>query len=464
MNRKQLKIVIALTAALGVAGSVHAKATPDEIAQIGKKYTCTGAEKAGTASGVAEFTGKYLGAMPGMIPNGETGKHQTDPYAAEKPLFTITAQNLAQYADKLSEGQKAMFKKYPNSYKMNVYQSHRDFRYDDSICKAALHNAQHAEVVADGMTANNAVRGAAPFPFPKTGAELVYNVLMPPRTTTIYRDTDLAIVYANGNVLWGWQKQWGYSAANDIKLRGQKYEGISAYNKIVTLLPEREKGNNTKTLDYFDFKEPRGIWQYLASTRRIRQAPGFAFDMPNPSAAGTITIDDTRLMNGSPERYNWKIVGKKEVYLPANNFKLESKEVGDDKYKKLLTPGHENPEFVRWELRRAWILEATLKEGYRHLYPNRTMYVDEDNSLATMADNFDARGNIWRFNWINNLYVGGARTNTYEAYSAYYHDLNTGNYTVYDLTQAKPHSLYVDPANVDYSRPDFYSTESLKTD
>lgn len=444
----------------GVSGGAQARATPEELGRLGKQLTCMGAEKAGTPAGVAEWSGKWLGAAPGMA--SEPGKHPGDPYAGEKPLFVITAQNAAQYADRLSEGQKAMFRKYPNSFRMQVYPSHRDFRYDDTICRVIESNAAEAELAADGQSVSNGHMGAIPFPFPKSGLELLWNGVMPAVPHVEHRDTDLAVVYPNGNVLWGQQLVWTLSRANDPKLRGKKHEGVAAYARGVTLLPEREKGVMTRVLDSFVMdKEARLAWQYIPAARRVRQAPGFGFDMPMASSANTITIDDARMFNGSGERYHWKILGKKEIYIPYNNFRLEGKAVGDNRYAKLLTPNHENPELVRWELHRVWVLEARLKDGNRHLYPQRVLYLDEDSWLFTMADNFDAQGNLWKFNWINNLYQPGP--NVFNQYSAYYHDLSSGHYTVYDLTQARPQSVVSNLPGAEYANMAFYSIDNLKS-
>jgi hypothetical protein len=458
MTIKISRHVLAAAMAVCAISSAHAKATAEEIAKLGNQLTCVGAEKAGTPSGVAEFTGKWLGPAPGM--STEPGIHPSDPYAGEKPLFTITAQNVAQYADKLSEGQKGMFKKFPSTYKMNVYPSHRDFRYDDSICKVIAQNAAQAELAPDAFSVTVGFRGAPLFPFPKNGLEAVWNGQFPTRTFVEYRDSDLAVVYANGTILWGKQLFWDYQPQNDPKLRGTKMEGPSNYARIVTLLPEREKGNVTRTVDDFTMgKGARLAWQYLPGNRRVRQAPDFGFDMPNPSSGGTLTVDETRLFNGSHERYNWKLLGKKELYIPYNNFALESPAVGANQYAKLLTPGHENPDFVRWELHRVWVLEARLKEGYRHLYGTRILFLDEDSWQFTMSDIFDSRGALWRFNWINNYYMPGPKI--FEGVSAFYHDLNTGNYSVYDLMQAKPKSVVVDAPGVEYANPTFYSLENL---
>ena len=53
-------------------------------------------------------------------PGGKRG----DPFKDDKPLFSITAQNLDKYADKLADGTKAMFKKYPD-YRIDVYPTRR---------------------------------------------------------------------------------------------------------------------------------------------------------------------------------------------------------------------------------------------------------------------------------------------------------------------------------------------------
>ncbi|WP_300656280.1 DUF1329 domain-containing protein, partial [Pseudomonas sp.] len=124
-------VILVATAAVnaGILGNAYAQVTPEEAAKLGKELTCVGAEKAGNAEGtIPEFTGKYLGEVPGWKHVMYSGDHAVDPYAAEKPILVITAENMSQYEPHLSEGQKALFKRYPTTYKMNVYPGHRDFR------------------------------------------------------------------------------------------------------------------------------------------------------------------------------------------------------------------------------------------------------------------------------------------------------------------------------------------------
>ena len=92
-----------------LAGSVTAAVSPDEAAKLGSSLTPIGAQKEGNADGsIPAWTG-------GLAASGKVdGKgFLSDPFADEKPLFTITVQNVEQYKDKLSDGQLAMFKRYP---------------------------------------------------------------------------------------------------------------------------------------------------------------------------------------------------------------------------------------------------------------------------------------------------------------------------------------------------------------
>ena len=138
-----------------------------------------------------------------------------DPYASEKPLFTITAENLSQYAERLTDGQKAMFAKYPKTYRMPVYPGHRDFRFSDAVCAAAKKNAENAVLEADGLGTVGAVKGALPFPIPKSGLELAFNNLLPSRAFTEHTLRDNANVLADGSIVWGRADNKAFSQVND---------------------------------------------------------------------------------------------------------------------------------------------------------------------------------------------------------------------------------------------------------
>ena len=77
-----------------------------------------------------------------------------------------------------------------------------------------------------------------------------------------------------------------------------------------------------------------------------------------------------------PSATNWKLIGKKEIYVPYNAYKLHDKNLT---YEEILTPLHLNPDVLRYELHRVWVIEATLKSGMRHIYKKRVHYIDEDS-------------------------------------------------------------------------------------
>lgn len=99
------------------------------------------------------------------------------------------------------------------------------------------------------------------------------------------------------------------------------------------------------------------------------------------------------MFNGAPDRYDWKLVGKRELYIPYNAFRLESPQL---QYADVVKPGHINADITRYELHRVWVVEATLKPGERHVYAKRVMYLDEDSWQIVLADHFDARNTLWR--------------------------------------------------------------------
>lgn len=427
---------------------LHAAAMPEEIARLGNDLTCVGAEKAGNADGsLTAWTGKWLGA-PDHVDFKGTGHHPIDPYADEQPLFVITAANMADYAQRLSAGQKALFATYPDTFRIPVYRTRRDFRFSDSVCDATLQNSKSARLVSDGEGVE-ATTGGILFPFPKTGLELMWtSSFFTFRPWTEEYVSDNAYVLSNGRINWGQVHSRNLAPPLEPGKQG-KSEGPSSFYLNETLLPLRDRGEINTGVEFFDHsKEPRQSWRYDPGTRRVRQSPEYGFDMQFPGTGGSITVDEVRIFNGSGQRYNWSIVGKQEMYVPANAYRIHSSEV---RYADLLTPGHVNPEQMRYELRRVWVLEANVKENYRHLYTKRHMYVDEDSWLMIMADNYDARGSLWRTSMINYFYAPEAQT--WQAGVGLYHDLEARSYLAFNLINEQPNGYILNRG--DLSSRDF---------
>lgn len=414
-----------LAMALGLAAAappLSAKVSPEEAAKLDTdELTCMGAQRAGSDSGVAAFTGKWVGTWPGQTkPHG----YEPGPYADEQPLFTITAQNMSQHEDKLTEGQKALFKLYPDSYRMNIYPSHRDFAFKPHVCDVTKKNAVTAEVVDNGMGITG-TSGSIPFPFPKSGIEAAWNIINPPRAWTESAITDIANVYANGSVAWGRNRFMTMNPGNhpDPDQRGSYTDKISAYFYTGYFLPERDRGFVAVGYQPNNFKnDATQSWQYQPGIRRVRQAPEVCCDYPVPPA-GMRTVDDDYGFNGSPERYTWKLVGKAEMYVPYHNFKINDPSL---KYSDFIQPNTPNPDVIRYELHRVWIVEGELRDGMRHVYSKRRLYADEDTWLTLWADNYDARGQLWRTTLVNFFY--SQESATFHRGATIYHDLTARAY------------------------------------
>ncbi|MFI0545373.1 MAG: DUF1329 domain-containing protein [Brachymonas sp.] len=432
-----------------LATAAFAKASPAEVARLGKDLTCAGAEKAGNKEGVAEFTGKWLGAPPGF----STTEPLKNPYANEKPLYTVTGENMAKYAQFLSPGLQTMLKKYP-SYALPVYQSHRDFRYADWVCDRALENAKIAELT-DGGQGIVGVRGSlAYFPFPKTGLELAANLTYAfrPSEAAFY---DVAVVYPGNRIAWGRQNYRIFNQNSDPSLKPTTTVGtVYANANVTTLLPLRDAGTNFVTTDSFNTKSmPRVTFGYDPGTRRVRQYPAFGFDSPDPATSGFRTIDEDRLFNGSPERYDWKILGKQSMIIPYNAYGLDDTRV---KYQDLLGIHHINPAHTRYEMHRLWVVEATLKPTYRHKYAKRIIFVDEDTWQPILEDNYDSRGQLWRVNQVHLKYIYG--TEGFQTRVTTYNDILRDAYVIDRMTnEAQQQPRYGKAAGLDASMftPDY---------
>ncbi len=424
-----------LSAAFVIAlapATASAKLTPAEAAKLdGPELNCMGGTKAANKDGsIPQWGGQWVGKWPGM--KGEHG-YEPGPYAAEKPLFTINAQNYSKYAAKLTAGQKELFKKYPQNYSMIVYPTHRDFGNPQWACDVTKKNALESELVNGGKGVTG-TGGGPTFPIPKSGLEAIWSVKTAYRAWTEKGVLDIANVYGNGTIGWGRNRFFTMNLMNDPKTRRSLTDRINSYFYTAYLLPERDKGLVAVGFQPNDYsKDATQAWQYLPGTRRVRQAPEVGYDYPVPPA-GLHTTDEDYGFNGSPERYNWKLLGKQEIYLPFHNFKINDPTI---KYKELITPNTINPKYVRYELRRVWVLEANLIEGLRHQYKTRRIYVDEDSWQVLWADHYDGRDQLWRVAVI--LYFYSQESSAHHRGVQLFHDLTAGVYEATNLlNERKP--------------------------
>lgn len=449
MSKQGVVISLAAAISMTLAGLANAAVSPEEAARLGQDLTCVGAERAGNADGsIPEFKGTYVGEVPGWNAPPHSGAHPVDPFADDQPILVITAANMAEHADKLTVGQQAMFKRYPDTYKINVYEGRREFAYPEVVCERAKWNALNAEVVDDGFGYTGL--GYVPFPIPKSAMEVLWNHQLPFRAWTQDEIRDIASVTANGSI--GWGRSHGRCLAPpmdpDPNLRPHTDDGVSAYCTTEVLLPLRERGNTSLNHEPYNYRTAaRTAWSYNTGTRRVRLAPGYGYDQPLGGSNGLMTIDEDRLFNGAPDRYDWTLIGKQEIIIPANAYKVHSKDIS---YGDLLTVNHPNPDFLRYELRRVWVIEANVKEGSRHLYGKRRLFIDEDTWHAVLADNYDSRGELWKHAIINYYYHPD--TSAWQAGTSFFHDLNSGGYIGYTLFNERERAAILNKGDMDPSQ------------
>ena len=420
---KMRKLATAVVASLTLAsGSALAAVSADEAAKLGNSLTPVGAEKAANADGSIPA---WDGGLTSVVARG------TNPFGDEQPLYTITNANKDQYKDLLTPGQIALFNKYPDSYQMPVYPTHRTAAYPQSVYDKAKKNATSA-TLENGSAAN--FDETVPFAIPQNGLEVVWNHLMRYRGGAAARDIMQAAVQRNGSYtpvkmsdefMFPWYLSDGYDEKKDAN--------IVFYFKQKIKSPARLTGTTLLVHETLDqVKQPRLAWIYNSGQRRVRRAPQVAYDGPGTAADGLRTSDNYDMYNGATDKYDWKLVGKQELLIPYNSFEFASV-----KYDDLIRAGHVNPEHTRYEKHRVWVVEATLKQGERHIYAKRTFYIDEDTWQMSVIDHYDGRGELWRVAEAHQLQYTASKV-PWTA-GEIIHDLQSGRYIAMGLTnEEKP--------------------------
>lgn len=438
--------LVAACLALATTVPAFAAVTAEEAAQLKTTLTPLGAERAGNKEGAIPA---WTGAAPQAPADYKTGGLRLDPFAADKPLYTITAENAAKYADKLTDGQKALLKAFPKTFRMDVYPTRRSAAAPQWVYDNTFKNATRAKTTGNGNYLEGAY-GGTPFPIPKTGHEAMWNHLL------AYPGETAELNFANwhtsaegkhtqitrGKVIW----QFPYYF-KDGSL--ETFKGVHSRALLRQSDPAFKAGESVMVF-YMTNGDTQG-WQYLAGQRRVRKAPTVAYDTPNDITSGLENWDEVQVFSGALDRYNYKLVGKKELIVPYNMNRFHSLPPEGR-----LAAQHVNPDAMRFELHRVWVVEATLAEGKRHVVPKRVMYLDEDTWAAVWADLWDANGQLWRSNFGLPLnMIEGGFVHAKLAYGSHNH--LTGGYVIsgqadyargpfWGLVDRKPDSFYTPDA------------------
>jgi hypothetical protein len=379
-----------ILAALGSAPAFCA-VTPEEAKQIGATLTPFGAIKAGNKEGtIPAYSGVPI-ATPAAFDPKNPG-YLPDPFASERPLFSIDARNMAQHADKLAAGVKAMLEKHPG-YRLDIYPTHRTMIYPKYALDGSAANAASCKLVDEDLAGCQA---GVPFPIPKTGDEVLFNHQVAFNGVASKYTVGSYVVDKSGRAtLMAWFQASAEAPYWDPANKG---DGSGASRTMMrfrydTDEPARSAGERLLLIYPVDRKAPTPIYQYLPGQRRVKLSPDLAYDTPNPSSGGSSGMDEVQGFFGRADRFDWKLVGRKEMYIPYNNYSLLQPACNEEK---ALTRDFINPACMRWELHRVWHVEGTLKSGKRHIFSKRVMYIDEDAYTGGVYEGYDSAGKLYR--------------------------------------------------------------------
>ncbi|MCU9947818.1 DUF1329 domain-containing protein [Pseudomonas sp. PDM13] len=374
----------ALLALLGNA-PIYA-ATSADLARLGNELTPIGAQKAGNADGsIPAWTGGLTQAPAGWSPG------HGDPFAADKPLYSVDARNLAQYQQLLPEGQAALIKAYPG-YRLDVYPTHRSCAIPTEVAERSKAFAGQARIGADGWRLEQAVGAAVPFPVPQSGIEVLWNYKL--RYMAKGRRAQISLLVREKGGALTEVRQWAheYYPYNDAAVKDSgDTDGMEAKLLYDVLSPSSRAGEMYLVHAFLD--KAQSSWIYFPGQRRVRLAPSFAYDNPIAGSDNLYFVDQINMFTGALDRYDFKLLGKKEMLVPYNSFRLVDKA---NKYEQLIGQDYLNRDVQRYEKHRVWVVEATVKADKRHSFAKRMFYFDEDSWSLLHVDMYDAKGNLWR--------------------------------------------------------------------
>ena len=416
--------------ALG-ASAAMAAVSAAEAAKLGAELTPLGGQKAGNADGsIPAWDGGLTSAAQAGFPNYRPGQHHPDPYASDKPLYTVTAANMSQYASKLTEGHKKLLQTYRATFKMNVYPTHRSAAAPQRIYDATKRIATTAQLAKGGNGVTNAGEGI-PFAIPKEGVEIFWNHVLRYRGDVIVRQIGQAPVTASGALHHGQVPRRDHGG---VQPAGSEVGELSTTpSRTSSRKPWRPRASPAKCCWCRRRSTSRSRIAAPGSTTRASAASVARRTSPStiPAPAPTTCVRPTSSTCTTAVRSvttgrSW---ARKKSSCPYNSYKLDSNTL---KYTDILKKNHINPDVARYELHRVWVVDSKLKAGQSHLYSRRTLYVDEDSWHILAVDCYDSRGQLYRVQ---------------EGHVIQYYDvpaLWTALETVYDLSNGRYLALGLD--------------------
>jgi tetratricopeptide (TPR) repeat protein len=364
--------------------SASADSTASSAASRKIALTPIGAEAAANADGsIPAWNG---GISRAQWPAGfEIGQRLADVFAADQPVFVIDGRNADQYTNRLSSGHRWLLAHKPG-YRMPVFTTRRSVGYPKAIYEASQANLDRAKLT--GTDSLTGARLGVPFSKPENGVEVLWNHRTRYRGDSLEMQSTQAVVQPGGRT----------SELKQLERVLFRYGNIAnpadLSQRNILLYYLSSFGRNFVSPDFVALvhetadatQDARNVWAMPTDMGRLFRIPPVGYDQPFPGSDGLYFIDMVDMYNGALDRYVWKLLGKRELYIPYNNYRIGD---GRYRYSQLLTPGFLNPEATRYELHRVWVVEATERPGRKHSFGKRVFYVDEDSWNIVLVENYD---------------------------------------------------------------------------
>ncbi len=427
MTTRNLIKLMLLVWLMARAATGQAAVSAEEAARLGQGLTPVGGLKAANGDGsIPEWRGASLyndaqKNVQGHPDDAQLVELVKGLNSGDAPLFTITRANMAEHTGKLTEGQKALLQG-REGYAIPVYASQRGAFYPATINEATIRNATSARL--EGTDTVTGARLGYAFPIPQSGAEVIWNHKLRYRGDSLVRNNNEAIVELDGSFQLTKKLEDVFFAYGNIANPGQLEDTPIAYFLGRITAPARVAGQLALVHEKAGLgSSGRLAWIFNPGMGRITRAPSVGYDAPSPGTDGEQFNDQIDMFNGALDRYDWKLVGKKEIYIPYNSTAMN---VPGTRYADFIGPKFIRPEYTRYELHRVWVVEATMREGIRHQLSRRTFYVDEDSWSIAAMDGYDGRGELWKYQEGHLITIPWVPTTTGSPEVSY--DLQSGRY------------------------------------
>lgn len=330
------------------------------------------------------------------LPGWTYGKRRADHwrFKGEKPILTIDASNADKHASRLTPGQLALLKKVPG-YQMDVYPSHRNCSAPDFVQANTKKNVGFASLTDDGAALKDAYLPGIPFPEPQNGAEVMWNSKLHYRGVGFNLPKGITVLSPRpGGDNWiraEVETTTYYPWAEPGSRKFSETEGVESYGYNLTQSPSALAGQAIALTT--NMNTANEMFMYFPGQRRVRRMSTYGYDAPIIGYENQYNADEVYIFSGRLDRYDWKVIGKKELYIPYNAFGgYEFSEKMDTVAKERFVASSAR----RYELHRVWEVQATVKTGARHVAPKRTFYVDEDSWVLVAAEDYDSKGALFK--------------------------------------------------------------------